>query len=402
MKLKQTLGLFKLLLISIFLFSCSEEEFLTDTNNIEQENNFINLVEIENIAKDITHRVNDETLISKGVFTKIKAIKELHEIPDENGNTSFYVINYESGGFVLLSSDKRIKPVLAYSDNGYFPINKETIYPSSLVSWLSGTKDKIKEVRNLNVIQSKEVKQSWSLQQIQNLVSRIDEPIDGTSCENEYETVGPLLQTVWGQGTGYNNSTPVTGCTNYSNGHAPTGCVATAMAQIMKYHQSPSSYNWSLMPNTYGTNETSLLMRDVGDAVNMDYGCNGSSASTEDEVASSFINDFNYSSASYSGYNSETVKQQLRWNRPVILRGGRNTGWWIFNQYSDGHAWVCDGFRRSFIWSEDCSMAWGYLYLHMNWGWSSSSLNGWFAFNNWNPSTHTFNYSRGMVYNIKP
>jgi hypothetical protein len=136
------------------------------------------------------------------------------------------------------------------------------------------------------------------------------------------------------------------------DGRAPTGCVATAMAQVMKYHEFPNNYNWDNMPDLWGTMETARLMRDVGDAVNMDWGCDGSGADTKDEVASSFRNDFGYSSASYSGFNRDIVKQQLRWNRPVILRGGRKSGW--------------------------------------------------YAYNNWNPGDHTFNYNRGMVYNIKP
>ncbi len=105
-----------------------------------------------------------------------------------------------------------------------------------------------------------------------------------------------------------------------------------------------------------------------------------------------------YRLESLRGFNRDIVKQQLRWNRPVILRGGRKSGWWIFATYSDGHAWVCDGYRSSF----DCETGTGYLYLHMNWGWSSNRLNGWYAYNNWNPGDHTFNYKRGMVYNIKP
>jgi len=393
--LKQTVRLLKLLLIAIFLFSCSEDEILDNTNNIENSSNFINYTTIENISKKIS--------LSNNIKFKgegLKTIKEINKIPDEKGNTSFYIINYNQGGFLILSSDNRIKPVLAYSDKGNFPIGKNEKYPSGLIGWLSGTKDKIQNVRLSNKIQSEEIKKSWSIEEIQNIVKKVD-PIDNNDCQNEYETIGPLLQTIWGQGAGYNNLTPVTGCSNYYNGHAPTGCVATAMAQVMKFHQYPNSYNWSLMPNTYGTNETSILMRDIGTAVDMDYGCDGSSADTEDEVASSFRNDFNYSTASYADYNYQTVKQQLRWNRPVILRGGRDGGWWIFHIYKDGHAWVCDGFRRSFIWSEDCSMGWGYLYLHMNWGWNSS-YNGWYSFNNWNPSNYTFNYCRGMVYNIKP
>lgn len=119
------------------------------------------------------------------------------------------------------------------------------------------------------------------------------------------------------------------------------------------------------------------------------------------KISPSFINNFGYSSATRSNYNWEVVKQQLRLNQPVILSGGRNTGWWIFNNYSDGHAWVSDGFLRFYT----CGIG-SSLYLHMNWGWgdsnSGSNLNGWYAFNNWNPGTHTFNYNREMIYNIKP
>ena len=110
---------------------------------------------------------------------------------------------------------------------------------------------------------------------------------------------------------------------------------------------------------------------------------------------------FGYSAANQGGYNRETVKQQLRWNRPVILSGGRKSGWWIFSSYKDGHMWVCDGYRSSTIYSEDCSMAWGYLYLHMNWGWRGLH-NSWYAYNNFNPGNYTFNYKVKMVYNIKP
>ena len=156
------------------------------------------------------------------------------------------------------------------------------------------------------------------------------------------------------------------------------------------------------MPDLESSIETARLMRDVGSAVHMDYGCNGSSANSKDEIASSFRNDFGYSSASYyTGFNAETVKRELNRNRPVILRGGRKSGWWIFATYKDGHAWVCDGYRSSLIYNEDCSMGWGYLYLHMNWGWNNGDVNGYFSFNNWNPENLTFNYKKGMVYNIK-
>jgi len=73
-------------------------------------------------------------------------------------------------------------------------------------------------------------------------------------------------------------------------------------------------------------------------------------------------------------------------------------------------AMVCDGFRRNFycIYDNYGNLIGGveYLYLHMNWGWYEGEANGWYAFNNFNPTvngtTYTFNYDRKMVYNIKP
>ncbi|WP_089080115.1 C10 family peptidase [Flavobacterium branchiophilum] len=67
---------------------------------------------------------------------------------------------------------------------------------------------------------------------------------------------------------------------------------------------------------------------------------------------------------------------------------------WPWNYYTDGHAWVCDGYVH---WS-DCSVS--MLALYMNWGWSGN-YNGLYAFNNFNPSTYTFNYKSGAVVGIR-
>lgn len=186
-------------------------------------------------------------------------------------------------------------------------------------------------------------------------------------------------------------------------GRAYAGCVPIAIAQVMKYHNYPTNYNWSSMPNSYGTTTTASLINDIHNSISgISYDCDGTGVDHDYNVASVFTNHFNYSSASQAGYNRETIKQQLRLNRPVILAGGSDAGWWIFHNYTDGHMWVCDGFRRIQNYSEDCSMGWGYLYFHMNWGWYNGSENGWYAYNNFNPGEYTFNYDVKMVYNIKP
>lgn len=417
MRKQQINFFFAFLLISIFFFSCKEVED-ESTGTAQQTENYVNIEFASNIASNIEYPIEGCTSEMKnGKSKEYKNIENIMPIPDENGITVYYIINYKNNGFVIISADNRVNPILAFSSSGKFPLN-ESVYPNGVVEWLFDTKDYIKEIRLSNKRQTKQVAKAWDDFEIQRVIDPDDNDIPSSNCVDEYETIGPILQTTWGQGEGYNNLVPKTGCNTYGNGRAPTGCIATAMSQVIRYYRFPTNYNYDIMPNRIGywddwysdgANEISKLMRDVGSAVKMSYSCDGSSADTESEVASSFKNDFGYTSASYADYNQETVKQQLRWYRPVILRGGRKSGWWIFATYADGHAWVCDGFRRSYICMYDdygnSIGAVGYLYLHMNWGWNNAA-NGWFAFDNWNPTvnstTYTFNYKRGMVYNIKP
>ncbi len=403
-QLKQAKELLIVLLISVSIFSCQQVD-VTKTIDINQ--NFVSLDEASAIATvleyPITSTAQNTAARANGVTSTFKNIESVLEVPDDKGDPAFYIVNYEELGYIIISADNRIKPIRAFSSDENFSLNFES-YPSGLVEWLAGNSRQIYEVRVLNLEQTDAVAQTWEICQMQQVL--IPRPIDddgcggsggGGGCQDQYWEYGPLLTTVWGQWGGYNDLAPDLGCDNV-DGRVPTGCVATAMAQVINYHEFPTSYNYADMPNTWGTLSTARLMRDVGDAVNMDWGCDGSGADTKDEVASSFRDDFGYSSASSADFNQESVKQQIRWNRPVILRGGRKGKWFIFPVYKDGHAWVCDGYKR---WTY-CETGTGHLYLHMNWGWSSQQLNGWFAYNNWSVNGNDFNYKKGMVYNIRP
>ena len=79
-----------------------------------------------------------------------------------------------------------------------------------------------------------------------------------------------------------------------------------------------------------------------------------------------------------------------------MFRGGRKRSGltWPWNYYTEGHAWVCDGFIS---WS-DCRIS--TLSLYMNWGWGGS-YNGLYSFSNFNPSSYTFNYQSGVVVGIR-
>lgn len=402
-------GLFFLFFLCLFISSCQKDDINQENSPFDNDNH-ISKNEAKLIASKIKFKVTNAQS-SKNKELENKKVKEISSVPNEEGDIVYYIINYEKKGFLILAADNRIEPILAFSEDNNFPLDNEE-YPNGLVEWLVDTKNFVDEVRKSSNLKHNIGKQmSWTTQSIQNIITphdgseirnfnkAVDDPPGEDPCEDQHELTSPLLTTKWGQGNGYNNFVPLLNC-NSSNGRAPTGCVATAMAQVMRYHEFPNNYTWANMPDDYGTTATATLMADIGNSVNMNYACDGSGTGM-DEISPSFTGDFGYLSATKANFNRDIVTQQLRLDQPVILSGGRKDGWWIFGVFADGHAWVCDGFIRSVYCSGNT-----YLMLHMNWGWgdyqSGRELNGYYAFNNWDPGDHTFNYKREMIYNIRP
>ena len=235
------------------------------------------------------------------------------------------------------------------------------------------------------------------------------------------DMVSPLLSTQWGQHksndgqpNAYNYHTP--GCGIFE--HCFTGCVATAMAQIMRFWQEPEDipnrcfqYNWNNMPNKLKSNSNhyiqerdavAKLMRDCGNSVNMQY-CGGLTVCEDQQSGSSVENNvpdalktFGFNEAYFASKDDYSeiqwemlIRSNLTNGRPLLYRGqpSQNSG--------PGHAFVCDGYRKK-LFSDK------YLY-HFNWGWTGDS-DGWFSLDNLNPegSMSNFNYRQGAVVNIYP
>jgi hypothetical protein len=385
----------------IFVTSCTNEsDFDLNNSNTHTEDYFVNIKYVKNLVQNIKVSGLEN---SKGVFENInKEIDTIYEVPDKNSITAYYIINFKEKGFFILSADKRVEPFLAYSsDNSIYLDSQE--YPSGLISWLHFQKTNVEFIRDKNGKATDFIKHLWNEADNGSLakVLYVGYEDGGTGgeggnpyCDPYMVKKEPLISTKWGQGCTYNSQTPAMSCNQCGN--AWTGCVATAMAQVMRYHEHPTNYNWSSMPNNSGNFNVATLMRNIGDAVNMGWGCDVSSANVEDDAISAFHQNFNYSSATYDDYNYQVVKSQLGMNKPVILCGGTNTGWWIFPDYEDGHAWLTDGYRNLIY---PCYGS--YLHFHMNWGWENQ-FDGWFSFNDFNSGNGSFNYERGMIYNINP
>jgi len=210
------------------------------------------------------------------------------------------------------------------------------------------------------------------------------------------------MTTRWNQDCTYNEQCPDKDCEDVcsSNENAWTGCVATAIAQVLRYWAHPSShqYVYSTMPNNSGNGEVQRMMKDVGESVDMDYGCDASSAYGS-ETPGSFKNTFGYSSATRDSYGPgsyQTVVQNIDGNKPVVLEGCRTRkNWVLFYTYSNCHEWVCDGYER---YQNNCYTR---LKFHMNWGWGGT-FNGWYYYNSWSPGTRNYQYAQDFTHNIHP
>ena len=317
-----------------------------------------------------------------------------------DGATDYFVFNIGANkGFVIVSGDDRVRPVLGYSDEGNIDFDN---LPDNLRAHLAYFQSQISWVENKAVNQSPEIALEWSRY------------LSGTTLRSGNEKV---IETAnWGQTDPYNAMCPL-----INGKRAVTGCGATATAIIMRYHQWPlqaqngvsshplvskhtewtcesldysSGYNWSneAMPlnvmNSSNTPEIAKLMWHVGANVKMLYTDHESYSYLED-IVSALQNVFDYSLAvralqrecySDSEWENMLIKE-INEDRPVIYRGGN-----IDNTI--GHIFVCDGYSSNH-------------FFRINWGWNGL-YNGYFTLSALgNEYTGEYFYGHWMVVGAK-
>ncbi len=419
---KHTKSLLALIILGFFFYSCEKREVSeilpTNTENFE-----VSAKLAERVAFNFSNGVSFCKKLSGNKFKSAslkdsfekKRVKEVVVIPDNDGNPSMYVVNFIPKGYVIVSATKKESPILGYSESSVFDFNS---IPAGMAMWLIDRVEKIQILKQSESIKiSKEVMREWRWG-ADGIPDVDDEEVINVGTELEQK--GPLLTTLWGQGYGYNV------LLEKIDGVFPlTGCVATAMAQIMNYYEFPTTYNWDGMPDLYATHETAVLMKDIGVAVNMEYGLGGSSASTLDAL-DALVSKFGYSNSAHMvDYDVSSVVDEIKGGRPVIMDAYRTyytttSGWWIWQKtthhYRNGHVWVCDGYKRTLYKEihnpgtlyEYEAVAKGKYFLHMNWGWGgvgmdSDDNNGWFRYDNFVLSNgYNYQYRKKCIVGIKP
>ncbi len=338
---------------------------------------------------------------------------ELSDVSAEAGFGNMYVFTTESS-FVLVAADDRVQPILGYSLNGKFDVEG---MPDNMRWWLQGYEEQIQNAIDNHLTANADITTAWN---------ELKNGGGGGGRSTIKIIVSPLLTTPWDQNYPYNYFCPT--ASGGPGGHTYTGCVATAMAQVMKYWNYPSTgqgehtythptygnqtanfgettYYWDNMPNVINSssNQTYIdaiatLMYHCGIAVDMNYGSSGSGASST-LVSPALIDYFRY--ASCASYVSRDTYQDSQWidflkseldeGRPLYYSGS-NT--------NSGHAFVCDGYRSD-------------NYFHFNWGWSGSdgygNNNGYWLIGALNPGSGgsgsgagTYNQNNAVIAWVEP
>lgn len=338
-------------------------------------------------------------IIAKKVFVEIsyKSFNNVeisdYYIKTAGDQPTLYIFNESDGGFVIVSGEERTVPVLAYSTVGFAPVD-ETEWCPAFEEWINIYSDQIEYLRMHDLAAS------------EHAIELREKLAGGQELGlNPAKDVAPLMSTTWNQGCGYNAQCPVDAAGPC--GHVYTGCVATAMAQVIRYNEHPvngtgsycythsvygelcadfsaATYDYASMPDGSGDAEVAELMYHCGVSVHMGYSPTGSGASSS-SVPNAFKNYFDYKNVIYlnkSNYTDDTWNSILRHeidnSRPIYYSG----------HGSGGHAFVTDGYQ-------------GLDYFHFNWGWGGS-YDGYFYCNDLTPGSHDFTSSQAAVIGAIP
>ena len=350
-------------------------------------------------------------LESKGKSISSSSLRQAQFRLTSAATESYYVFNIgHNEGYVIAAGDDCAPAILGYADAGYIDVDS---MPVNLQSWLEEYAQQIQFMQENGFASS-----------------------NAPQLTSSYAVIPPLMTTTWDQQDPYNQNCP----DFFSYGKCVTGCVATAMAQVMYYHRANSvaqttaqipaydcrtlwlngtdtlghihvdaipagsPIDWSNMLDSYSGSATTTqkqavanLMKYCGAAVQMNYAnaWSGGSGAYSSDVPIALKSYFNYSDQTTLEYRSDypsddawesLVYNELSSSRPVYYSGRNN---------SAGHAFVCDGYDGS-------------GYYHINWGWSGTS-DGYFLLTALDPdqqgtggSSSGYNQNQAALINAQP
>ena len=330
----------------------------------------------------------------------------------QSRSIDYYVFNVRGGeGFVIVAADDRVKPILAYSTDGYFNPNDVA---DGFAFTLSSFQEEIQYARNHHLEATPDIIAEWK---------SVSKSGQITTGRNARPVTEPMCKTLWNQNYPWNSQCPLD--TAGSGGHVYAGCVATAMGQVMKFWDWPTQgtgsysytpegyeqqsanygeteYHFERMPLELDSTSTAdqvfyiaQLLHHLGISCDMMYGGGGSGAYSSD-VPFALSDYFRYSCDTITYNYPDSILGVIYTNDEwiqMLKDGGLDEGLPLYYSGVDdngagGHAFVCDGYDEN-------------NYFHFNWGWSGRD-NAWCAIGALNTTKYTFNTWNGFIGHIRP
>ena len=311
-------------------------------------------------------------------------------------NPALYIFNAENG-FVVVSGNTNVQPVLCFSDHQLYS-DADVVPPFEM--WINHYVSQIEQIRRGGITQEQFANQ-WAA------------ALSGAHSFRSGNEVEPLLHSKWDQGEYFNYYCPRDNAGE--NGRVVTGCVATAMGQLIYYYRFPStgtgsySYtdaNYGLQSADYGNTtydfnamcdvptaintEISKLIYHCGVGVDMVYGPDGSGMYNH-SAARVLRTYFKFSPETEYLYRDST---DLNWDSVIVSHLDRRmplyyAGWSVPN--INGHGFICDGYK-----TVDSA-----YYFHFNFGWSGY-MDAYYYTNSLYVGSSNFNLAQELIINAYP
>ena len=325
-----------------------------------------------------------------------KTLDRCAKVVDDGQDTLLYIFNAENG-FVVISGDKSAPPVLSFSDQQLYS-ESDVVPPFEM--WINHYADQISQIKKQHIVQSQ-------------FVSQWEAILSGAPVFRSGDEVEPLMLSKWDQGEYFNYYCPRDPAGD--NGRVVTGCVATALAQLIYYYRFPETgtgsysytdanygvqsadygntiYNYNAMcdvPTCINT-EISKLIYHCGVGVDMVYGPNGSGMYNH-SAARVLRTYFKYSPETEYLYRDST---DLNWDSVIVSHLNRRmplyyAGWSVPN--INGHGFICDGYK-----TVDSN-----YFFHFNFGWSGYMDNYYYT-NSLIVGSNNFNLAQELIINAYP
>lgn len=342
--------------------------------------NIVDMEQARIVAKHfLTERIINQQLEKSADVLSLADVTTL----DMNGLPALYVFSIQNKGFVIVSADKALTPIIGYSSEGVFP---EKGVSTNFDNYMETYLGQVEWVRSQPFSATPEIQAQWESY----LTGEVDFATDTTN------NVGPLLTCIWDQTYPYNVLCPE----DSSGVNAPAGCVATALSMIMYYYRYPlqgtgvhsykatlygtqyvdygaTQYNWDGMLDQI--NEVSgqsiaaiaQLQYHVGVSINMNYRPSTSSAYSLSDVINALKQHFGY-----SPLTEDIIRENYKADWENIVVGQLDSLYPIYYtgydpNTNEAHAFVCDGYQVT----GTTKM------FHFNFGWSGLG-NGYYTLSN--------------------